>query len=289
MKLRYHFCAWSVLLLTAAFAPAQTLTSYGSGGFGMNSAYAKLYNVSSVITFRGKITGVTIGAPFAGAGNSVRIVVKARSGGSSLVEVGPEWYVDHQNIKLKPKENVTVTGSKIILDGRGSIMARKIVVGRKSMVLRDIYGNPYWSATSSAFKPMIAIAGPRPASTVTTTNAAGQTVRVPVMPYNSTQFVYMTRAIATGAIDHFNITNGNVFMTMNSDGVMRNVYLGPDWYIERQDMTLNPGDEVTVNLLAPSDPSMMAYAESLTSNGQTMFLRNPTGQTIWTPWIRMGP
>jgi len=286
MKPRYHFCAASVLLLTAAFASAQKLTSYGSGGFGMNSAYAKLYNPSTVITFHGKITGVTVAAPVNGVGNSVRIVVKARSGGSSLVEVGPEWFVDHQNVKLKPKENVTVTGSKIILDGRGSIMARKIVVGRKSMVLRDIYGNPYWSANSLAHGGSIAIAGAtsQPRSTV-----AVQSARVPVIPYNGTQVVYMSRAVVNGAVDHFNDSNGNIFMTINIDGALREIYLGPDWFIQRQDMVINPGDEVTVNLLTPSDPRMTAYAESITSNGQTMFLRSPTGTTTWAPYYQIGP
>lgn len=272
--------------LLTAIAPAQRLTSYGSGGFGMNSPYAKLYSTSTVVTFRGKITGVTIGAPIGGAGNSVRIVVKSTNGGSSLVELGPEWFVKNQSVKLKPKSNVTVTGSKIMLDGRGSIMAQKVVVGRKSLVLRDASGNPYWAANSMAFSVAPVSSG---TAAQEISNVNGAPVRnVQVLPVGGTQPVFAAPAVATGMIDHFNFAdNGDVYMIVNVNGVMRNVYLGPNWYIQRQDAVLNPGDFVTMNLLTPiNDPNRASYAQSVSANGQTMFFRNNSGAVTWAPWYQ---
>ena len=286
------------LILTAAFAPAQKLANMGSEGFGLSSSYAKLYDPATVTTFHGKITGVLVASPINGSGNSVRIVVKTKSGGSSLVEVGPQWFVNHQNVKLKTKQNVTVTGSKIMLDGRGSIMARKIVVGRKALVLRNAHGDPYWAANSPAFGPAFVMSptdytvGPANRSSAAqpmTNTAPTQTIpptRIPVMPYNANQPVYMAPAYVSGTIDHFDDVNGNIFMTMNIAGVDKSVFLGPDWYIQRQDITLNPGDIITATILAPlGQPNSAAYAQSITDNGQTIFLRNNVGQSIWAPWF----
>ena len=300
MKPLYPVLAFSALLFTAAYAPAQTLTSYGSGGFGLNSTYARLYNPATTVTFRGKITGVEVASPLNGAGNSVRIIVKTRAGGSSLVELGPEWFVNHQLVKLHPRDNVTVTGSKIDIDGRGSIMARRVVVGRKALVLRDVHGNPFWNANTPSVSPAlvtnsngsaqeIVVTQPATSSQETTTAPvvappiANATVRV--QPYDSPSSVYMSPASVEGIIDHFVNNNGNDFMILNIGGAMKTVYIGPDWYIEHQDVVLNPGDMVTATVLAPvGNPNSPAYAESISDNGATIVLQNIVGGSTWAPW-----
>ncbi len=141
------------VLTTAHLAPAQKIQNYGSGGFGLASTYAKLYDPTTTVSFAGRITGITVASPMNGAGNSVRVVVKAKNGGSSLVELGPEWYVNNQRVKLHLKDKVVVHGSKVMLDGRGSIMASRVSKGKQSLVLRDTSGRPFWNATAFAVRP----------------------------------------------------------------------------------------------------------------------------------------
>jgi len=283
-----------ILLLSAAsLTPAQNLTSYGSGGFGMNSSYAKLYNRSSVLTFRGKVTGITVGNAFPGAGNSVRLIVRATNGGSMLVEVGPQWFVDNQRLKLHLKDKIAVTGSKVLLDNRGSIMAQKIVKGRVVMVLRDTAGHPYWAANQDAFRPTSYVVNSTTGSaaqTISSNNAAAVVARaqlqqLAVMPNNGTAPVYMSPSVVNGTIDKFTNVNGNIFMYLHAAGSDLVVSLGPSWYIQRQDATLNPGDLVSATILSPiPSTNGISYAQSVTGGNGTMYFLNDVGMANWAPW-----
>jgi len=260
----------------------------------MNSSYAKLYNRSSVLTFRGKVTGITVGSAFPGAGNSVRLIVRATNGGSMLVEVGPQWFVDNQRLKLHLKDKVAVTGSKVLLDNRGSIMAQKIVKGRVAMVLRDTAGHPYWAANQDAFRPtnyVVNSTSGSDAQTISSNNSVVQSeamrraMELAVMPYNGTAPVYMSPSVVNGTVNRFTNVNGNVFMFLRVAGKDMQVSLGPSWYIQRQDATVNPGDLVSATILSPiPSTNGISYAQSVTGGNGTLYFLNDVGMANWSPW-----
>jgi len=287
-------------LALSALAPAQRLVSYGSGGFGMNSAYAKLYNRATVVTFHGKISGITIGSPMAGVANSVRLIVRSTNGGSSLVEVGPQWFVNYQPLKFHVKDKVTVTGSKIFIDGRGSIMAQKIVIGRQAMVLRSVAGQPFWAATEPSHSQSYIVAPNETSGTaaqpLVSSDNSGQAIaaavpqQLAVLPVNATVPVYMTPALVNGVVDHFAEVNGNIFMYLEANPVASVVDLGPAWYISRQDVTVNPGDVVVANVYVPlPNPSGIAYAQSVTAGNGTLYLLNDVGMANWQTYYQAWP
>src|SRR5690242_18911636 len=93
------------------WAPAQTVSLSGDPGFNADSPYNKLYNYRTVINFKGKIKGMEVAPPMSGMGNAVSLIVKSTSGATWHVDVGPEWYVNNQQVQLKVDDDVQVTGS----------------------------------------------------------------------------------------------------------------------------------------------------------------------------------
>jgi hypothetical protein len=273
------------VVATAALSTAQNrrISIQGSGGFGLTSAYARLYDPATIVTFAGRITGITVASPMQGAGNSVRLVVKAKNGGSSLVELGPQWYVNNQRVKLHLKDRVTVYGSKVMLDGRGSIMASRVLKGRQTLVLRDNSGRPYWSAVLAVTPSAVNSQG----SSAQQIMAQQATRRIPLMPYDSNQTVFANPTQVNGTISNLGVNNGQVFATVTlGGGEAQTVYLGPLWYLERQDFTISPGDTVMISELTPiPNPNHIVYAQRLSENGSTIVLRDDTGQMMWQPFV----
>src|SRR5436853_143933 len=110
-----------------ALAGAQPVVISGSAGFNADSPYNRLYNTATVITFKGKVTGLEVAAPMSGMGNAVTLIVKSTSGRTYTVDVGPEWYVNNQHTRIKVKDNVEVTGSRVTIGGHDVILAEQIV------------------------------------------------------------------------------------------------------------------------------------------------------------------
>ncbi len=67
--------------------------------------------------------------------------------GSELVTVhlGPKWFVERQDVQIEPKNEVVVTGSRILVAGGTVIAAATVVRGEQTLHLRDAAGVPRWS------------------------------------------------------------------------------------------------------------------------------------------------
>jgi hypothetical protein len=62
-----------------------------------------------------------------------------------LVYLGPGWFLEKQDLAFTPKDQVEITGSKIILQGKPAIIAGQVQKGDKSLKLRDPAGIPAWA------------------------------------------------------------------------------------------------------------------------------------------------
>jgi hypothetical protein len=69
------------------------------------------------------------------------------------VHVGPEWYLERQEIELREHEAVQVTGALAAVDGQPVLLARTITVHGHTLRLRDTQGQPLWSALRSGSGP----------------------------------------------------------------------------------------------------------------------------------------
>ncbi len=63
------------------------------------------------------------------------------------------------------------------------------------------------------------------------------------------------------------------------------VHLGPVWYLERQEFTINPGDEVGIKGMCDKlDGKMVVVAYELTKGDYVLQLRDAQGRPNWEAW-----
>ncbi len=256
-----------LLVVVSAIAIGQEVIVNGNAGLNADSSYNRLYSTKTVKTFKGVVTGIQSAPPMNGVGNVVTYVVKAQNGGTAIVDVGPEWFVNNQKTRIKMKDRVQVTGSKVLVDGRGIIIAEMIVKekGKEVLTLRAPDGRPYWDAVagSSYVEP----------SNVDTRVLAGQIIRFGTFQDGTAGLVET--------------------LTLRTDEGDVMVALAPDWYLKRQDMQVALGDNIriyTYNTNAvpvqtgnglPGSP--IVYATNVYRGGNVILLRNGDGSPRWYP------
>ena len=116
----------------------------GSGGWGPDSQYNRMYDPKTVETITGEVTKVDHITPGKGMSGGVHILVKTEKGTLS-VHLGPSWYLENQDVKIEPKDKVEVKGSRITFGGKPAIIAIEIKKGDEVLKLRDESGFPVWS------------------------------------------------------------------------------------------------------------------------------------------------
>jgi hypothetical protein len=116
----------------------------GSGGWGMGTSYSKMYNPKTVETISGEVVSVDKITPMKGMSYGIHLMVKTDKETIS-VHLGPEWYIENQDVKIEPKDKVEVKGSKVTMMNKPAIIAAEVKKGDERLKLRDESGFPVWS------------------------------------------------------------------------------------------------------------------------------------------------
>ena len=101
----------SLTVATEALAQ-QGMMPKGEGGWGSGSQYARMYNPQTIETITGEVVSVDKITPIKGMSYGVHIVVKTDKE-TIPVHLGPGWYIENQDVKIVPKDNIEVKGSRI--------------------------------------------------------------------------------------------------------------------------------------------------------------------------------
>jgi hypothetical protein len=248
-----------LLLATLASALPQTvIVDNRMAGYAYNSPYNRLYSLRSQVDFTGIVTGVQTVRPMPGMDPGVTLLVKNdNGGGTAVVELGPQWFVDRQVTRIKPKQRVQVIGSKVMVDGRGVILAKLVRTGKEVLALRRVNGVPYWDIAVP-----VAL-GPDP------------------NVYEITGTVNGVQVIGTGP-------NATSQVTLQTAGGLVTVDMGPQWFWQPQQVYIANGTSMTVTTggtfgVDPYRGVVPVYW--FQSGTNTYFLRNPTnGMGIWQGW-----
>lgn len=100
------------------------------------------YDPKSEITLKGiveDVKNVTTNGE-----NAIHLMVKS---GETVQEVClcPKAFLDEVAVEFAKGDEIEVTGSKQKTDGGDVVLAREIVKGNNTLVLRDKQGNPVWT------------------------------------------------------------------------------------------------------------------------------------------------
>lgn len=254
--------AFAIALATIGpMAASQTVVVNRMGGYAYNSPYNRLYNPRTQITFTGVVTGIQRVKPAPDMDTGVTLLVKNDAGGgTAVVDLGPAWFVDQQATKIRAKTKVQVTGSKVMVDGRGVILAKLVKSGNNVLAMRRPNGRPYWDI----YEPVVATnLGPDP------------------NVFEITGTVEAYRIFGDGD-DRY---SGLVLRT--PDGTLT-VDLGPQWFFQPQGFVFNPGSTIVIGGSSAfrADPYANVIPAYWFRTGNNLYhLRNPVnGMGVWQGW-----
>lgn len=117
----------------------------GSGGWGAGLPYQRLFDPTTVIKQEGEVIRVEKITPQQGMSDGIRLVLRTRDE-TIPVHLGPEWFLERQDFSLAPGDRVTVSGSRVVFEGRPAMIASQVQKGDNVLTLREPSGFPLWSA-----------------------------------------------------------------------------------------------------------------------------------------------
>ena len=116
----------------------------GSGGWGAGSQYSRMYDPKTVETFSGEVVTVDKIAPMKGMHHGIHLTVKTAKETIS-VHLGPEWFIENQDVKIAAKDRLEFKGSRVTFEGKPVIIAAEVKKGDEILRLRDENGFPVWA------------------------------------------------------------------------------------------------------------------------------------------------
>ena len=116
------------------------------GGWGVDTPYGRLYDPAREQTISGQVVRLETSAPLPGMAPGLQMLVQTDDGKSTQVQVGPVWYLEHQDLDLKEHTRVQVTGAQAEIDGQPVLLARAVQFDGQVVTLRDAQGMPMWSS-----------------------------------------------------------------------------------------------------------------------------------------------
>ncbi len=104
-----------------------------------------IYDPTTVTTVSGKVSEVTRYEMGGRLGPGVHLTLETEK--QTLdVHLGPARYVDEQTPKINVGDHVTITGSRITLQGKPALIAAEVKENGATLKLRDVKtGVPQWS------------------------------------------------------------------------------------------------------------------------------------------------
>lgn len=106
-------------------------------------ASAPKYDAQSETKLKGTVEEVKL-PPKGSEKEIVHLLVK---NGTEIVDVYlcPKSFLEEMGVGFGEGDEIAVTGSKVNKDGADFVLAREVVKGNDTLVLRDDKGNPVWS------------------------------------------------------------------------------------------------------------------------------------------------
>ena len=105
---------------------------------------ANIYNPQTETTISGTVQEVShyICGPWAGT-----YTILSTPQGPVNAQLGPSEYLQQQNLRIQPGDQIQVTGSQLNIDGIEVLLARSVTGAGQTVALRNQQGMPMWAGT----------------------------------------------------------------------------------------------------------------------------------------------
>lgn len=128
-----------LLLMVISVAEAQP------GRNQQSQRYFRNFDTNTVETVEGNIVEITKEQGRRAGMAGIHLLLEADTS-TVAVHLGPAWYIEQQDSTLERGEHVSITGSRIMFEGKETIIASVIQRDGAEFVLRDEQGIPRWNA-----------------------------------------------------------------------------------------------------------------------------------------------
>jgi hypothetical protein len=151
--------ATSILLIASFFLlvselsfaePGRMMKWRVSGGCGGSTPHNQMYNPQTIETINGEVISIDQIQPMGAMSSGIHLQVKTGKETIS-VHLGPQWYLENQDMEIKPGDKVQITGSRVTFSGQPTIVASQVKKGNTILTLRDENGFPVWSGCCRSF------------------------------------------------------------------------------------------------------------------------------------------
>lgn len=114
------------------------------GLLGVPDVFAqRKYDPKTVETIEGKVLSIEKTTATEKRGYGIHLTLQTDKE-TIAVHLGPAWYIDNQLPKIEPNDTITVTGSRVMIDGKPAIIAAQVKKGNEILKLRDENGIAVW-------------------------------------------------------------------------------------------------------------------------------------------------
>lgn len=112
------------------------------GGYGQHQGM--IFNSNQLETVTGKVLQVDRWTNGEWEKGGVHVVLQTDNETMDL-HLGPSWYIDNQDIRIEPNDQIQVTGIRVTSgDGRAMMVVSEVSKGNQVITLRDEVGFPTW-------------------------------------------------------------------------------------------------------------------------------------------------
>ena len=108
-----------------------------------DAAAQRNYDPKAVETLQGKVLSVEKATRGEGRSYGVHLTLQTDKETIS-VHLGPSWYIEKQTPHIEANDTITVTGSRVTVDGKPAIIAAQVKKGSEILNLREENGVPMW-------------------------------------------------------------------------------------------------------------------------------------------------
>ncbi|HEU0273411.1 MAG TPA: hypothetical protein VFQ83_02655 [Candidatus Udaeobacter sp.] len=127
-----------------AIGKVKTVIAFAVGLLGVSNILAERdYDVKTVETIGGRVLSVENTTLSKRRGYWVQLMLQTDKE-VIPVQLGPLWFIVKETPRIEANDTITVTGSRMMLDGRPAVIAADIAKGNELLKLRQNDGVPFW-------------------------------------------------------------------------------------------------------------------------------------------------